>query len=52
MTAPADVTAALQSKFPLATLRPSGDHPALNLPIAEVFDVGAGKIVASRVYHG
>ena len=37
MTAPADVTAALQSKFPQATLRPSGDHPALNLPIAEVF---------------
>jgi NADH-quinone oxidoreductase subunit C len=36
MTAPADVTASLQSKFPAATLRPSGDHPALNLPIAEV----------------
>ncbi|MDF3058923.1 MAG: dehydrogenase [Rariglobus sp.] len=35
MTAPADVTAALQSKFPAATLRPSGDHPALNLPVAE-----------------
>ena len=36
MTAPADVTAALQSKFPQASLRPSGDHPALNLPITEV----------------
>ena len=36
MTAPADVTAALQAKFPAATLRPSGDHPALNLPIGEV----------------
>lgn len=36
MTAPADVTAALQAKFPAATLRPSGDHPALNLPVGEV----------------
>jgi len=36
MTAPADVTAALQSKFPQASLRPSCDHPALNLPITEV----------------
>jgi len=35
MTAPADVTVALQDKFPAATLRPSGDHPALNLPVAE-----------------
>lgn len=35
MTAPADVTVALQAKFPAATLRPSGDHPALNLPVAE-----------------
>ncbi len=36
MTATADVTAALQAKFPAATPRPSGDHPALNLPIVEV----------------
>jgi NADH-quinone oxidoreductase subunit C len=36
MTAPADVTAALQSKVPQASLRPSGDHPSLNLPITEV----------------
>ncbi|CAM3003309.1 NADH-quinone oxidoreductase subunit C [Rariglobus hedericola] len=36
MTAPADVTASLQAKFPAATLRPSGDHPALNLPMGEV----------------
>lgn len=36
MTAPADVTAALQAKFTAATARPSGDHPALNLPIGEV----------------
>ncbi len=36
MTALADVTAALQSKFTAATLRASGDHPALNFPISEV----------------
>ena len=36
MTATADVTAALQSKFPGATPRPSGDHPAVNLPLSEV----------------
>lgn len=36
MTAPADVTAALQSKFPQVTPRPSGDHPAFNVPASEV----------------
>jgi len=36
MTAPADVTAALQSKFPQVTPRPSGDHPAFNVPSSEV----------------
>lgn len=36
-TAPAtDLLAALQAKFPAATVRPTGDHPAYNLPIAEV----------------
>jgi NADH-quinone oxidoreductase subunit C len=39
MTATADVTASLQSKFPQATLRPSGDHPAFNLPITEAVAV-------------
>jgi NADH-quinone oxidoreductase subunit C len=36
MTAPADVTAALQAKFPEITTRPSVDHPALNVPAAGV----------------
>lgn len=31
-----DLLAALQAKFPAATVRPTGDHPAYNLPIAEV----------------
>lgn len=35
MTAPADVTAALQAKFPQITSRPSADHPAVNVPAAE-----------------
>jgi NADH-quinone oxidoreductase subunit C len=34
MTAPADVTASLQAQFPLITARPSGDHPAVNIPVA------------------
>jgi NADH-quinone oxidoreductase subunit C len=34
-----DVTTALQAKFPNSTLRPSGDHPAVNLPIGEVVAV-------------
>ena len=33
MTAPA--TTALQGKFPQVTARPSGDHPAVNVPLAE-----------------
>jgi NADH-quinone oxidoreductase subunit C len=37
MTAPADVSAALQAKFTAATLRSSADHPAFNLPVTEVF---------------
>jgi len=39
MTAPADVTAALQFKFPQVTPRPSGDHPAVNVPLSEVIAV-------------
>ncbi len=35
MTAPADVTAALQAQFPQITPRASGDHPAVNVPPAE-----------------
>ena len=36
MTAPADVTTALQGKFPQIASRASGDHPAFNVPLAEV----------------
>lgn len=40
MTAPADVTAALQAKFPeKITPRASADHPAINLPMADVVTV-------------
>lgn len=39
MTAPADVTAALQAKFPQITPRPSLDHPAINVSPAEVIAV-------------
>lgn len=39
MIATADVTAALQFKFPLVTSRLSGDHPAVNLPASEVVAV-------------
>lgn len=39
MTAPADVTAALQSQFPQVTSRSSGDHPAINVPPSEVVGV-------------
>ncbi len=37
MTAPAaaDVTAALQAKFPSVSSRPSADHPAVNVPMPE-----------------
>lgn len=31
-----DLLATLQAKFPAATARPTGDHPAYNLPAAEV----------------
>lgn len=31
-----DLLATLQAKFPAATSRPTGDHPAYNLPVAEV----------------
>jgi NADH-quinone oxidoreductase subunit C len=30
-----DLFAALQVKFPAAAVRPTGDHPAFNLPVAE-----------------
>jgi len=36
MSATVDVTIALKEKFPSATARPSLDHPAVNLPAAEV----------------
>lgn len=36
MTAPADVTAALQAKFPAITLRTTSDHPAINVPDTDV----------------
>jgi len=36
MSATADVTTALREKFPRATPRASLDHPAVNLPAAEV----------------
>ncbi|MFA6960609.1 MAG: NADH-quinone oxidoreductase subunit C [Opitutaceae bacterium] len=39
MIATADVTAALQGKFPQLTPRPSGDHPAFNVPLAEAVAV-------------
>ena len=39
MTAPADVTAALQAKFAQLTLRPSSDHPAINVPIGDAVTV-------------
>jgi len=41
MTAPAadDVTAALTAQFPQAAARPSGDHPAFNVPAAEAVAV-------------
>jgi NADH-quinone oxidoreductase subunit C len=35
MTRPADVTAALEAGFPAATRRPTGDHPAFNVPAAQ-----------------
>jgi NADH-quinone oxidoreductase subunit C len=39
MTAHADVTAALQSRFPQLTPRPTGDHPAFNVSAAEAITV-------------
>jgi NADH-quinone oxidoreductase subunit C len=33
MTASADVIASLQARFSCATVRPSADHPAINVPI-------------------
>ncbi len=39
MTATADVTATLQGKFPQITSRPSGDHPAINVPVTEAVAV-------------
>lgn len=48
MTAPADVTAALQGKFPRIAPRASGDHPAINVPLAEV----AAVLASLRDGHG
>jgi NADH-quinone oxidoreductase subunit C len=31
-----DLFAALQARFPAVAVRPTGDHPAFNLPVAEV----------------
>jgi NADH-quinone oxidoreductase subunit C len=39
MPATADITTALQTKFPSLTLRASADHPAVNVPAAEVLAV-------------
>lgn len=39
MTANADVIAAVQGKFPAAAPRASADHPAINVPAAEVLAV-------------
>lgn len=38
-TAPADVSAALQAKFPQISPRPSSDHPAFNVPPSDVLAV-------------
>lgn len=34
-TAPAEVVSALQGKFAQVTARPTGDHPAVNVPLAD-----------------
>ncbi len=34
-----DLLAALQVRFPAASARPTGDHPAFDVPVAEVFAV-------------
>lgn len=39
MTAPADATATLKGRFPQVTDRASLDHPAINVPIADVVAV-------------
>jgi NADH-quinone oxidoreductase subunit C len=39
MTAPADLIASLQAKFPQATPRASADHPALNVPASDAVTV-------------
>ncbi|MSU24324.1 MAG: NADH-quinone oxidoreductase subunit C [Opitutus sp.] len=39
MSAPADATSALQERFPQVTERASLDHPAVNVPVAEVLAV-------------
>ena len=39
MSAPADATTALKGKFPQVTDRPSGDLPAVNVPVADVIAV-------------
>ncbi len=39
MTAPADVFTAVQSQFPAASARPTLDHPAINVPMADAVAV-------------
>ena len=39
MTAPADVFAAVQSQFPAATVRPTLDHTAINVPVGDAVAV-------------
>jgi NADH-quinone oxidoreductase subunit C len=39
MSAPADATTALKEKFPQVTERPSLDHPAVNVPVADLVGV-------------
>ncbi len=36
MTATADVIAALQGKYPSVTVRPTGDHPAVNIAATDI----------------
>ncbi|HVU23999.1 MAG TPA: NADH-quinone oxidoreductase subunit C [Opitutus sp.] len=48
MTVPADAVNALRGKFPQVTDRPSSDHPAINVPAADVVAV----LQALRDEHG
>lgn len=48
MTAPADAAQLLQGRFPQVTARPSSDHPAINVPVADLIAV----LTALRDDHG